>query len=57
MKKKNCDWIFNIFQILLQQYIRSLVLNCQAFLPNKYNFIDIHRKQKLKNLETENVLK
>jgi len=28
----------------------------QVFLPNKYNFMDIHRK-KLKKFETENVRK
>jgi len=47
--KKLSLFIFNIFQLPLKQYIVSLVLNVQAFLPNECNFIEICRKKKLKN--------
>jgi len=40
--KKNYDYVFLIFL----QYIRSLVSNFEAFLPNEYNFIFIYKKKK-----------
>jgi len=41
--KQNFTYIFNIFQLILYQYIESFVLNVQAS-HNEYNFIDIYRE-------------
>ena len=52
---QHCTIDFNIYQLPLEHYIRSLVFNFHAFWTNEYNFINIFRKKKIKKLETENV--